>query len=93
MDNAITTCNGKVPNRFYYPEFVRTFRKIFVPIAPLWTCLLLGILLTLSTNTTTSIQTNITTGDLGRHGTGRVYAVFHKNFTKFSGMKVQVCYM
>ena len=56
MDNAITTCNGKVPNRFYYPEFVRTFRKIFVSIAPLWTCLLLSILLTLSTNTATSIS-------------------------------------
>ena len=56
MDNAITTCNGKVPNRFYYPEFVRTFRKIFVSIAPLWTCLLLGIFLTLSTNTAASIS-------------------------------------
>ena len=35
-------------------------------------------------------QTNITTGDLGRHGTGRVYADFHRNFTKCCGMKVQV---
>ena len=35
-------------------------------------------------------QTNITTGDLGKHGTGRVYADFHRNFTKCCGMKVQV---